>query len=174
MKTTNSIRNKTHGWRVLAIILASLLFLSGCVETSARVDLVMARANGTIEKYEKITGDELVAILTRHFGPVEIKAVDREYKLPDNGKVAELSGRLSTMMTGLDAAKKQWDCDDYAIAAMVPLRNYAFGTMYVKTESGRRHALNVFINRNKEIVYWEPQTNDYYKGRFYKPDLIIF
>lgn len=152
-----------------------LLFLfAGCAGTSSDMDRLMARTQGTINQSEKISADELYRIICNHFGRVNVKMIDNEYTLPDNGKVAELAGNATRLPWDDLTEKDDWDCDDYAIAAMVPLRNYAFGAMYVKTASGSRHAMNVFVNRNREVFYWEPQTRDYYRGRFHKPDLIIF
>lgn len=146
-------------------VMTSLLLLSGCAGRNADFDMVRSMSNGTIDHQEKITSLELFRLLTEHFGKVFIKLSDTHYTLPDNGKVAQLSKIQHN---------KDWDCDDYAIAAMVPLRNYAFGTMYVTTAAGSKHVMNVFVNRNREIVYWEAQTNQYYAGQFHKPELILF
>lgn len=146
-------------------VISSLLLLSSCAGKNADFDMVRSMSNGTIDHHEEITALELYRLLTDHFGKVFIKLSDTMYTLPDNGKVA----RLSQIQHNRD-----WDCDDYAIAAMVPLRNYAFGAMYVTTAGGNKHVLNVFVNHNKEIVYWEAQTNQYYAGQFRKPELILF
>jgi len=146
-------------------VISSLLLLSGCAGRNADFDMLKSMSNGTIDHHEEITALELFRLLTDHFGEVHIKLSDSSYSLPDNGKVAQLSHIRHN---------KDWDCDDYAIAAMVPLRNYAFGAMYVTTSSGYKHVLNVFVNRKKEVVYWEAETNQYYAGQFHKPELILF
>lgn len=163
------MKNKT----AYLVTLITLTLLAGCAGSNAGMDMIRAKANGNIEKTARISAQELGRILNTHFGTVDVKFTDNEYILPDNGKVAELSNSANCG-SGPDNLADGWDCDDYAIAAMVPLRNYAFGTMYVKTASNGRHAMNVFVNRNMEVVYWEPQTCDYYHGTFYKPDLIFF
>ena len=171
-KTESKIfKNKT----AFLSTLIALTLLAGCCGTNAQMDMMTAKANGTIEKSDRISAEELNRILNNHFGNVIAKFTDYEYSLPDNGKVAELSNSANCNAYPDNPARMNgWDCDDYAIAAMIPLRNYAFGAMYVKTASGVRHAMNVFVNRNKEVVYWEPQSCDYYHGEFHKPDLIFF
>lgn len=150
-------------------ILGGIIFLcwtlAGCAGMNADLDMVKSMSAGTMDRQEEITALELHRLLTDHFGRVFIKLSDTRYILPDNGKVAT----LSRVRHNAD-----WDCDDYAIAAMVPLRNYAFGVMYITTSNGYRHVVNVFVNRYREIVYWEAQTCQYYRGQFHKPELILF
>ena len=83
--------------------------------------------------------------MTGYFGNVFIKLSDAKYALPDNTKVAALS-RFHV--------RQDWDCDDYAIAAMVPMRNYAFGVMYITTP-GERHV--------SQRVY-QPEQGDHVLG----------
>lgn len=151
------------------LILGGIIFLgwtlAGCAGMNADLDRVRSMSAGTIDHQEEITSLDLHRLLTDHFGKVHIKLSDTKYILPDNGKVASLS-RVSH--------NEGWDCDDYAIAAMVPLRNYAFGVMFITTSNGYRHVVNVFVNRFREIVYWEAQTSQYYHGQFHKPELILF
>lgn len=175
MKTTKTKSRSAQNKTAFFSALLTLILLTGCCGTNAQMDMMTAKANGNIEKSYKISAEELNKILNNHFGTVNVRFTDFEYSLPDNGKVAELSNSGSCN-SGPDnlARTSDWDCDDFAIAAMVPLRNYAFGTMYVKTASGGRHAMNVFVNRNREVIYWEPQSCDYYHGKFHKPDLIFF
>lgn len=154
--------------------LCSLLLIS-CGGTNANMDMLMSMANGNIQKEQVISSEELHKILTEHFGPVRIKLSDSQYSLPDNGKVAQLEDFIHCSPYASQADKPaNWDCDDYAIAAMVPLRNYAFGAMYVTTTEGKHHVMNVFVNYKKEVVYWEPQTCQYSDEQFYAPELIIF
>ncbi len=150
--------------------------LSSCSSGyDASLDMDMALASGDIDKQEKISARELQEILFSHFGRVSISLTDTEYVLPDNGKVAQLSQSVFLDPIGGNSGRHAgWDCDDYAIAALLPLRGYAFGIMFVTTANGDRHALNVFVNYKREIIYWEPQTRQYYQGQFHKPELIIF
>lgn len=167
-------RPRAKGAAILSALLI-LTLLTGCAGSDARLDLARSRANGTIERTSQVTAQELYQIITRHFGRVNVKFIDSTYLLLDNGKVVELSEDAIQSPDSNELTRgARWDCDDYAIAAMVPLRNFAFGAMYIKTEGGTRHAINVFVNVKREVVYWEPQTKDYYRGRFHKPDLIVF
>lgn len=149
--------------------------LSSCAGTNANIDMLMSMVDGNIDRKEVITSAELHKILTDHFGQVRIKLSDTSYFLPDNGKVAQLTDFVyCSPHEGFGDRPANWDCDDYAIAAMVPLRNYAFGAMYVTTTNGKPHVLNVFVNLKKEVVYWEPQNCQYADVQFYRPELIIF
>ena len=160
---------------VKCLTLLFTLFLLTACGGNTRINLVVLQGNGNLDDQVTVPAQELRQILTDHFGYVNIKLTDTKYALPDNGKLAQLDDFVHCPLHGGDSMKPAgWDCDDYSIAAMVPMRNYAFGTMYVKTEEGARHALNVFINRKKEVKYWEPQTCGYYHGRFQRPELIIF
>jgi len=176
MQRTNSlfrIGNKTM------VTLPAMLFLSfllaSCGGHNARIDMLLSMVFGTIDKQEMISAEELKQVLVNHFGKVNIQFSASQYILPDNGKVVQAEDfAYCNPDTGDLARPRNWDCDDYAAAAMVPMRTYAFGTMYVTTVGGGRHALNVFVNRKREVKYWEPQECDYYYGRFYKPKLIVF
>ena len=158
---------------IAAVLL--VLLLAACGAHDAEYDMMRSIASGDIDRERIISAEELRQILYNHFGRVQIRFGDSLYILPENGKVAQLGG-AGHCEPGFDNVIRPdgWDCDDYAIAALVPLRNYAFGAMFVTTASGQRHALNVFVNYNREVVYWEPQTCRYYQGRFYKPELILF
>lgn len=177
MKTLNCITEGGPARTLLSAAMIMVCFLvSSCASGyDASLDMDMAIASGEIEKQEKISAHELQEILVSHFGRVIISVTDDEYVLPDNGKVAQLSRSVFLDPVGGNSGRHSgWDCDDYAIAALLPLRSYAFGVMFVTTASGVRHALNVFVNYKKEVIYWEPQTRQYYQGQFHRPELIIF
>jgi len=114
---------------------------------------------------KSISAYELHKLLTTHFGNVFIKLSDSKYALPSNKYVESMSNFNY---------REDWDCDDYAIAALVPMRNYAFGAMYITTARGERHVANLFVNQNLELVFWDAQKNEVYRGKFHKPELIIF
>lgn len=170
MKTTNlQTRNSLIKGIVIAFaivfVMAQLLLSTACSYHKTDVDMYVSITNGTMDTQSEITAQELHKILTGYFGNVFIKLSDANYKLPNKAKVAALSHFQ---------VKQDWDCDDYAFAAMVPMRNYAFGMMYITTSEGNRHVANVFINQNREVVFWEPQKNEVYNGKFHKPELIVF
>lgn len=170
-------RSRFRRQAVLTLIAAALSVLSlpACGVHEAEFDMMRSISSGAINIEQVVSAEELRRILYGHFGRVQIRFSDSQYMLPDNGKVAQLGG-TGHCEPGHDNVIRpdDWDCDDYAIAALVPLQNYAFGAMFVTTESGRRHALNVFVNYQREVVYWEPQTCEYFRDRFYKPELILF
>ena len=60
----------------------------------------------------------------------------------------------------LTALLTRWDgtTNDYAIAAMVPLRNYAFGAMFVTLSDGKKRVVNVFVNDKEEVVFWDSKN----------------
>jgi hypothetical protein len=165
MKTTHrQAWNALARGLVVAIVMAQLFLSAACSSHQTDADMLvmanLARNAGT-----EISAHELHKILTGYFGNVFIKLSDAKYALPDNERVAALSQFHS---------RQDWDCDDYAIAAMVPMRNYAFGVMYITTAQGERHVANVFINQKREVVFWEAQKNELYRGKFHKPELIVF
>lgn len=164
MKTTHrQTWNALARGLVVAFVMAQF-FLSAACSYHTDVDMLVL-ANAARNAGNEISAQELHKILTAYFGNVVIKLSDAKYALADNTKVAALS-RFNV--------RQDWDCDDYAIAAMVPMRNYAFGMMYITTAKGERHVANVFINQNREIMFWEAQKNEFYHGKFHKPELIVF
>jgi len=71
------------------------------------------------------------------------------------------------------------DCDDYSFGIMGIMRwivpGFAFGIVHVDSVNGR-HALNFFLDEEKRLYYFEPQTNTIKlmkMGRKYKPYLFI-
>lgn len=166
MKTTSrQISTALLQGLTVAFIFSHLLLFTACSYHPTNVDMYVTINNKATPAGNEITAHELHKILTGYFGNVFIKLSDAKYTLPDNARVAELS-RFQD--------RRDWDCDDYAIAAMVPMRNYAFGVMYITTARGERHVANVFVNEKREIMFWEPQKNEYYQGKFHKPELIVF
>jgi len=166
MKTTGrQATNALIKGMFVAFIMAQLFLSAACSYHKTDVDMFVSISHESRNAGNEISAHDLHKILTGYFGNVLIKLSDAKYTLANNAKVAAL---------GQFQVRRGWDCDDYAIAAMVPMRNYAFGMMYITTEGGDRHVANVFINQNREIMFWEPQKNEYYHGKFHKPELIVF
>lgn len=149
----------------VAFIVAQLILSAACATHQTDTSMMVTAPRENRATGSEISALELHKILTGYFGNVFIKLSDAKYTLPDNAKVVALSQFQN---------RQDWDCDDYAIAAMVPMRNYAFGVMYITTDHGERHVANVFVNQNREIMFWEAQKNEYYHGKFHKPELIVF
>jgi hypothetical protein len=173
-KIANIEKRHTISWLVMA---QCMLLLSGCGHY-AIIDRWQSKLTGDINKQQKISAQDLRKILINHFGITRVVLTDETYVLPDNGKVSDIQSDQFAYCNGYAHALLRpigWDCDDYAAAAVVPMRNYAFGTMFVTTTRGTKHALNVFVNRKHEVLYWEPQRCQYYYDQFYAPpDMIIF
>ena len=172
-RIANIEKRRVISWLV---IVPCILLLSGC-GPHAIIDRWQSKLTGDIDKQGIISAQDLRKIFIDHFGITTVVLTDETYILPDNGKVSDIQ---SSQFVYCNAQASDlfrpmgWDCDDYAAAAVVPMRNYAFGTMFVRTTRGTKHALNVFVNRKHEVWYWEPQTCQYYYGRFYAPpDMII-
>lgn len=158
----------------LTLIILSLMTACGGISPD-RSDMQLesvARTHG--EKEDIISAYELHKILTDHFGFVGIKLTDANYTLPDNERLAQL--KTSDYSQKANGAKRNdWGSDDYAIAAMVPMRNYAFGTMYTASAAGsNKLVVNVLVNNRREVVYWDAQAGEYYQGEFGSPEFILF
>ncbi|MHB8810430.1 MAG: hypothetical protein ACYC9M_10510 [Desulfobulbaceae bacterium] len=149
----------------VAFLMTQLVLSAACSYHKTDVEMFVSISHENRGGGNEISAYELHKILTGYFGNVFIKLSDAKYALPDNAKVEALSQFHD---------RQDWDCDDYAIAAMVPMRNYAFGVMYITTARGERHVANVFVNQNREIMFWEAQKNELYQGKFHKPELIVF
>ena len=165
MKTTRRQAGNVLVKGLTVAFVMTMLFLSACSYHKTDVDMFVSITNESRDAGNEISALELHKILTAYFGNVFIKLSDAKYALPSNSNV--------TAMSSFNV-RQGWDCDDYAIAAMVPMRNYAFGVMYITTAKGDRHVANVFVNQNREIMFWEPQKNEFYRGKFHKPELIVF
>ena len=160
-----AVENITSAVISRAAVILLLLLTTSCSYTSTNLALHGPAAGVQNRVARNISAHELHRLLTDHFGTIFIKLSDAKYALPDNEQVAKLS-RVQ--------GKEEWDPSDYAIAAMVPLRNYAFGAMYTSADNGRREVLNIFVNSKREIVYWQAQNGASYRGIINKPELIVF
>jgi hypothetical protein len=71
---------------------------------------------------------------------------------------------------------EKYDCDNYSFALMgmftYLLSGHAIGIVWVETPRGA-HALNFFIDENKELWYIEPQTNAIFQTDDYSPYFIV-
>ena len=166
MKTTRrQTYNALARGLAVAFVMTQLFLSAACSYHKTDVDMFVSISHESRDAGNEISAYELHKILTAYFGNVFIKLSDAKYALPSNSNVTAMSRFHS---------RQDWDCDDYAIAAMVPMRNYAFGVMYITTARGERHVANVFVNQNREIMFWEAQKNEMYHGKFHKPELIVF
>ena len=172
-KIANIEKRRMISWLV---IVPCILLLSGC-GPHATIDRWQSKLTADIDKQGEISAQDLRKLLIDHFGMTRIVLTDETYVLPDNGKVSDIQTDQFAYCNAQASDRSRpmgWDCDDYAAAAVVPMRNYAFGTMYVTTTSGTKHAMNLFVNHRREVKYWEPQTCQYSYAKFHKPGLIVF
>lgn len=69
-----------------------------------------------------------------------------------------------------------YDCDNYSFSLIGMFTNlmsgYAIGIVWVHTPKGN-HALNFFIDHNREVWYIEPQTDRIFKNKDYKPYFVV-
>jgi len=182
MKKSNCKTSYSRKNRMLSLIVAALSFLflnSGCA-TSSSVDRWKSELAEEIGQQRTISGKDLQKILMFNFGLRKVFLTDQIYILPDNDKVSELQQKQFPHCTRSISTSKAihshsgWDHDDYAAAAVVPMRNYAFGTMYIENTNGTMHAINVFVNSKHEVWYWEAQTCQYSSERLHSPKMVIF
>jgi len=71
----------------------------------------------------------------------------------------------------------RFDCDNYSFSLMGMSTNvlsgYAIGIIWVNTGRGSKHALNFFIEKDKQITYIEPQTNKIFRDKNYRPYFVV-
>jgi len=138
-------------------ILFQIILLSACGAQNDAIESMMSAAPLNSGPQKMISAQELHRVLFNQFGNVNFQLSDSRYILPDQQKLAQLENSDFAPQHGdVMSGTRQWDCNDYATAAMVPMRNYAFGTMYVTSADGSRHVRNVYINQNHKVEFWEP------------------
>ena len=176
MKTHTAAKRVKKGIERMALgtaVLSMLFLLAACGGTTTKSAGLTTKPRPKIEKHEIISAYELHKILTDHFGFINIKLSDVQYALTDNSKLDQLSASDYCKLNG-GVGKENWGGDDYAIAGMVPMRNYAFGTMYNSSVDGNKKVMNVLVNNEKKVVYWEPKACQMYAGNFENPEFILF
>lgn len=171
------IKRQKKGLKLSYMTMMIIFFLlPGCSGTVTTWQSIAEKAPGHLQESapEIISAYELHKILTSHFGYVSIKLTDASYSLPDNSILARLERISEIKKIGEGMEVDGWSKDDYAIAAMVPMRNYAFGAMIIPGNGNQRQVMNVLVNSKKEVIYWEPQSCQYYQGQVDKPEFILF
>ncbi len=173
-KATKNISTKGIWRALLSVAIVFMLFQnSDNVSAKALRDMKMSANTANISKQEIISAYELHKILTDHFGFVNIKLSDANYTLPDVRKLDNLA-ESNYCNPQSKISKNDWGNDDYAMAALVPMRNYAFGAVYVASADGDQQLMNIYINHSKEVVYMEPKTCENFSGQIDKPEFIFF
>ena len=126
---------------------------------------------------EHIGFTEIYTILQAEYPDTPIYIGDRDYKtIP----LAELKKYLRHDDTDRHSyVDEYYDCDDFSFRLMGNLSNSSwgslpFGIIWVQTETGGAHAVNVFIDNNREIWIVEPADDRvFHTPEGWKPYLII-
>jgi len=128
-------------------------------------------------KYDRLNYLELKSILTkRRVSTSRMNITDISYFVTNEDTIKNY---LSfNIFRHIKYVANIYDCDNYAISVLAIFKNLlpecAFGMAFVtRPKLNDRHALNFFINENKEVIWVEPQTNKIYKDNSYKIDLVI-
>jgi len=119
----------------------------------------------TISSY--IDAVELKEVLKDAFGSIPILLPDHYYELATKASFCQFLQYDKTdqyRYTG-DSPDGGFDCDDYACvlhgnASIPKWANVPIGTVWL---SDPAHAVNVFVDENKEVWYIEPQDDSFVK-----------
>jgi len=91
---------------------------------------------------------------------------DRTYRLPKDAEVMAVLGSDYSSFEDEDN-----DCDDYAFRAkgMTAGKGWPFALVWINSS----HLLNGWLNDQREWVWLEPQTRQYFTGEVREVNLII-
>jgi hypothetical protein len=122
-------------------------------------------------KEEKITDEELIALIQKTFGDnyqYYILISDEYFYLPSIDLVKRLLRKNKT--DKLDYKPVVSDCDDFSdvllgdLTKMTWTGGYAFGQLwFINEEMGFGHACNLFVDNTKTIYIIEPQNDGIYQ-----------
>lgn len=126
---------------------------------------------------EDIGFTEIYTILKAAYPECPIYIGDREYKTTS---VIELKRFLRDDLTDIEKyVDEYFDCEDFSFRLMGNLSNPAwgslpFGIMWTQRENDGAHAVNLFIDNNREVWIVEPQNDNMFKmPNTWHPYLII-
>lgn len=110
-----------------------------------------------------VTKDEVKGLIEEKLGKdkVQLYLLDEVYNLPSEETVAEI---LRTDLTNLEAYTSNLnDCENFAISVMKAFSGYCYGLALVVQKTGSPlHAVNVYINDERQVKFVEPQTDEEY------------
>jgi len=109
-----------------------------------------------------ITREELIEIADFGFNSY-LFVSDRVYKTVSESDIKKIEKIMKIVRNLFPYKPETRDCDDFAkIAKTVQILfcpGRAFGEIYANNlGTENRHALNIFINENKQKKYYEPQS----------------
>jgi len=109
---------------------------------------------------EDVSGTEVLSILKAEFPNATIIASDLEYKTTTK---EELKRFLKYDITDSNRWTKYYNCNNFAFQLMGNISNpdwgvLSFGILLGK-KNGKDHAINCFIDNNREVFLVEPQND---------------
>ena len=120
------------------------------------------------QQLEELNINEVNTILRAEFPSAKIYISDNKYKTTT---IEELRGYLRYDLTNKNIyIPEYYDCDNFSYTLMGSLSNpiwgcLAFGILWTTTDNGN-HAVNIFIDNERNIWIVEPQTDSV----FHLPD----
>lgn len=116
---------------------------------------------------EDIDSTEIISIIDAEFlNGIKIIS-DYKYKTTT---VEELIRFLDSDITDkYNYVSEYFDCNNFSFSLMGRISNPSwgclpFGVLYIERTNGSLHALNCFIDKNRELWVIEPQTDDVFKA----------
>jgi len=128
------------------------------------------------QNLERLDLSEMLGILSTEFPGVHIFIKDMEYQTTS---LTELRRFLDYDKTDENEYGKWFDCDNFSFTLMAGLSNKHWsmlptGILWTVIQNEPPHALNLFIDNNKEVWLIEPQTDEVFElPEHWKPYLII-
>ena len=110
--------------------------------------------------------NEITTILKAAFPDALLLFSDKKYKTTS---ITELTRYLKHDLTDQNKyVSEYYDCDDFSYRLMGNISNplwgaLPFGILWVETNEGYAHAVNVFIDDNRLVWVVEPQTDNVFK-----------
>jgi hypothetical protein len=114
---------------------------------------------------ENIDFDELYSVLSAEFPEAHILLADEKYKTTSKSEIERYLEE--DVLDKLKYVSEYYDCDDFSFALKGKLSNpdwgkLPFGILWTETRSGA-HALNCFVDKDREVWIIEPQTDEIFK-----------
>ncbi len=115
---------------------------------------------------EDIGYDDIVSVLSAEAPNASRILVDRKYKT--STKVEFESFIKQNTVDLYKYVSEYYDCDDFSFALKGAISNpdwgaLTFGIVFAEMPTGAKHALNFFIDNNREFWFVEPQTDRIWK-----------
>ena len=114
---------------------------------------------------EDIGSSEVIGIINAEFIDGIKLVSDRDFKTTTKEELMRFLKEDITDKFGY--INEYYDCDDFAFHLMGQISNQSwgclpFGILYIKKSNGSLHALNCFIDKDRELWIIEPQNDSIY------------